>query len=83
MDINLDNRLTRSRTLITGICSAGYDALMAILELEFLADGQVWQFYDVPEHVWYEWKRTENAVTFFHMNISGRYRAEKIGKAAE
>ncbi len=71
--------MTRTKTLITGITSAGYDALCATLELEFWPDGQVWQFYDVPEHVWYNWRNTEATHTFFHTNIFGRYAAKKIG----
>lgn len=73
----------RNKTIMTGIASAGYDALRAVLELEFLSDGQVWQFYDVPECVWYEWRKTEETVSFFHTNILGRYAARQIGIEAE
>lgn len=71
--------MTRSKTVIEGIASAGYDALCAILELEFCSGGEIWQFYDVPEQVWYEWRRTEAAQSFFHTHISGRYVAKQIG----
>ena len=70
--------LTRIKTAMDGIASAGYDALYAILELEFIPDGQVWQFYDVPEQVWYAWRNTESCISFFHTNIAGKYRAKQI-----
>ena len=74
---SIDRRL-RTRTVMTAIFSAGYDALCAILELEFLPDGQVWQFYDVPEHIWYDFKKSESADIFFHANIAGQYAARQI-----
>lgn len=73
--------MNRSKTLMLGIASAGYDALCEILELEFSSDGQIWQFYDVPEHIWYEWRKTESALAFFHTNILGKYAAKQIGTA--
>lgn len=75
--------MQRLKMIMAGIASAGYDALCAVLELEFLPDGQVWQFYDVPECVWYEWRNTEAAAAFFHTHIAGKYRAEQIGKAVD
>ena len=74
------NLLKRFKMAVSGIASAGYDALCAVLELEFLSDGQVWQFYDVPEGVWYEWRKTEAAAAFFHTHIAGKYQAALIGK---
>ncbi len=70
--------IARIRTVMEGIASAGYDALCAVLELEFVSNGEVWQFYDVPEQVWYEWRKTESCISFFHTNIAGKYRAEQI-----
>lgn len=75
--------MKRIKIAVAGITSAGYDALCEVLELEFLSDGQVWQFYDVPEGVWYEWRKTEAAVSFFHTNIAGKYHSKLIGKAMD
>lgn len=71
-------RIVRAKSIMDGIASAGYDALCAILELEFAHDGQVWRFYDVPEHVWYEWRRSEKTSVYFHTYISGRYVSRQI-----
>ena len=72
---------TRIKVATEGIASAGYDALCAVLELEFLPDGDIWQFFDVPECVWYEWRRTESWISFFHTNIAGKYQAEQIKRS--
>lgn len=74
-----ENGITRSRMVMAGVASAGYDALCAILELEFQPDGQIWQYYDVPEHVWYDWRKTADSSSFFHTNILGKYEARQIG----
>lgn len=70
--------MTRTKTMIPGISSAGYDALCAILELEFISDGEIWQFYDVPEYIWYEWRQSREAAAYFHTYIAGRYEARHI-----
>lgn len=79
----VEYRITRSKLIMAGISSAGYDALCAILELEFRSDGQVWRFYDVPEHVWYDFRKTEAGDSFFHTNISGKYIARQIEKGMQ
>lgn len=70
--------MKRNKMMMPGIVSAGYDALNEILELEFQQDGQIWQFYDVPENVWYAFRKTEAVQTFYHTCIIGKFRAEQI-----
>lgn len=70
--------MTRMKTVIPGIAGAGYDALCAILELEFLPEGEIWQFYDVPEQIWYEWRQSREAVVYFHTHIAGKFAARQI-----
>ena len=38
------------------ITSIGYDPNTSILEIEFKSDGTIWQYYDFPENLWYEFK---------------------------
>lgn len=66
---------TKSRT--EGITAIGYDALFAILELE-TCGGEVWWFYDVPEHIWYKWRSAENPTAFFYTYIVGKFRVEQV-----
>ncbi len=70
--------ITHLKMMTEGICSAGYDALCQILELKFSVDGQTWQFYDVPEHVWYEWRKVRDMHVYYHTMIAGKYRSKQV-----
>ncbi|HKM34743.1 MAG TPA: KTSC domain-containing protein [Lachnospiraceae bacterium] len=70
--------IAHSRMMLEGISSAGYDAQKQILEIKFSADGQVWQFYDVPEYVWYEWRRVKEMQVYYHTKIFGKYRSKLV-----
>lgn len=60
------------------ITSAGYDAQYAVLEVEFARDGQVWQYFDVPEEIWYHFRQTAGPDAFFHSQIKGRYDERRV-----
>lgn len=70
--------MVRIKVIMPEIASAGYDALCGILELEFSQDGQIWQFYDVPETVWYALRQSKAVQTFFNTNIIGIYKSKRI-----
>ena len=69
--------MKRHLLMIQGIKSAGYDALCATLELE-MNDGKVWKFYDVPEDIWYAWRREAMTSAFFNQHIACRFQSEQI-----
>jgi hypothetical protein len=48
------------------------------LEVEFNS-GAVWQYFDVPESVYYEMKTTSSCGKFFHANIKGQYAESQVG----
>lgn len=73
--------MIETKAIVPNIINARYDALCETMDLEFFPDGQVWRFYDVPEHVWYDWRRAKAASAFFCANILGRYTAKRIGTA--
>ena len=56
-------------SMITGI---GYDASTSILEVEF-KDGAVWDYADVPEYLWHEFREAESKGKFFLQNIREQY----------
>lgn len=60
------------------IASAGYDAQYAVLEIEFATDGQVWQYAEVPEEVWYQLKTGGSPDNYFRGYIQGRFREKMI-----
>lgn len=48
------------------------------LEIEFNS-GAIWQYFDVPENVYYEMKSASSCGKFFHANIKGQYAESRIG----
>lgn len=69
--------MQRFRVHSTVIASAGYDALCAILEIQFVINGQICRYLNVPEHVWYGFRMAKSMELYFQRNIMGRYE-EKI-----
>lgn len=63
----------------SSIISQGrYDAQCEIMELEFLPDGGMYRFYDVPEHIWYGLRSAQSTKLFFRLCIMGKYREARI-----
>lgn len=61
------------------ITSMGYDFQQAVLEIEFKSNGQVWQYFDVPESLWYEMESASSVGKFFRSNIRGVFAENRIG----
>jgi len=57
--------------------SIGYDINNSILEIEFKKDGQVWQYYDVPENVYQE-LIAGSIGKYFLSNIKDQYSANRV-----
>jgi hypothetical protein len=60
------------------IASLGYDANISTLEVEFI-NGAVWQYYEVPENVYYDMMNSGSLGKFFHSNIKGQYIESQVG----
>ena len=60
------------------IQSIGYDVQCTRLEVEFYENGQVWEFFDVPEDLWYMFKRTMSPDLFFREFIQGQFAENRI-----
>lgn len=61
----------------SNIASIGYDSNSETLEIEFLKGG-LYQYYDVPMHVYDELMSASSHGTYFAANIKGTYRYSKI-----
>lgn len=59
------------------IASLGYDANTSTLEVEFNS-GAVWQYYEVPESVYYD-MMNGSIGKYFHANIKGQYTESQVG----
>jgi len=60
------------------IISFGYEANTSTLEIEFNSRA-VWQYYDVPENVYYDMRNSDSFGKFFHANIKGQYAESQVG----
>ncbi len=61
------------------ISSIGYDTSQAVLEVEFKSNGQVWQYFDVPEYIWFEIDSASSIGKYFNANIRGAYAENRVG----
>jgi hypothetical protein len=59
--------------------SVGYDIASSTLEIEFRSKGQIWQYFDVHESVYYEMMSSGSIGKYFLANIKGIYRPERVG----
>ena len=69
---------SRCRFGSMAIASAGYNAQCELMEIEFVQDGQVWQYSGVPEEVWYRFKFEPSPDSFFHNFIKGRFLEKRL-----
>lgn len=58
------------------ITSIGYEN--SVLEIEFKSNGQVWQYFDVPEYVFHEMRTADSIGKYFHSNIKGHYGESRV-----
>ena len=70
--------MERESVQSSNLTSMGYDSDTSTLELEFNSGG-VWQYYEVPENVYYDMKNSSSLGKFFHANIKGQYTESKVG----
>lgn len=66
---NIDSSMLRS---------IGYDAESSTLELEFNG-GVVWQYFDFPESLWYEFEAAASQGKFFLSEIKNQYSESRVG----
>lgn len=60
------------------IASVGYEAMDAILEIEFKKNGQVWQYFDIPEYLYGQMLSGDSIGKFFLREIRGKYREARV-----
>ena len=59
------------------ICSIGFDFSNSTLEIEFNS-GAVWQYYDFPESLWYDFENCESQGQFFHREIRNQFPESQV-----
>jgi hypothetical protein len=58
--------------------SVGYDPDTSTLEITFRKNGEVWEYYDVPENVYHE-MMGGSIGRYFLANIKNQYRENRVG----
>jgi len=56
--------------------SIGYDAESSTLEIEFQS-GEIWQYYEVPESIFYEMKSVSIG-KYFQLMIKNQYKEKRV-----
>ncbi len=69
--------MNRQTVSSSNIASIGYDANSQTLEIEFL-NGGVYQYFDVPQHVFDELMSANSHGQYLAQNIKGHYRYSKV-----
>ncbi|PSG97666.1 KTSC domain-containing protein [Thermoplasmatales archaeon SW_10_69_26] len=69
--------MKRDSVQSSNIDSVGYDADQMTLEVEF-NDGSIYQYFDVPKHVYEGLMRAESHGEFLHQNVKGIYRYRRL-----
>lgn len=70
--------MERESVQSSNIRSLGYDFNTSTLEIEFHS-GAVWQYFDVPESVYYNMRNSDSLGKYFHANIKGQYSESQVG----
>jgi len=69
--------MNRKPVSSSNIASIGYDVDSQTLEIEFL-NGGVYQYFDVPQHVYEELMSAGSHGQYLARNIKGAYRYSKV-----
>ena len=69
--------MQRTPVSSSNVASIGYDIASRTLEVEF-NNGQVYQYFDVPEPVYQSFLQASSKGQFHHQNVKGTYRFERV-----
>ena len=61
------------------IASIKYDRDSGTVEVEFRSNGQVWQYYDVPQTMYDELRTAQSLGKAFNALIKNTFRAIRVG----
>lgn len=59
------------------VAKIGYESSTSTLEIEF-HNGNIYQYFDVPEQIWEEFKSAASQGKFLSQNIKGQFRYSKV-----
>lgn len=72
------SKVQRQLVNSSDIKSIGYDAFTSILEIQFLRDGSVYQYYFIPQDVHIGLMNSSSHGKYFNENIKDKYSYKKV-----
>jgi len=69
--------MLRQPVISSNLASVCYDSKSKTLEIEFL-NGSLYQYFDIPEHVYEELMAADSHGQYLARNIKGNYRFSKV-----
>lgn len=69
-----------SRMSANYIMDVAYFPIRKLLEIQFVNDDNIYQYFDVPEEVWYSMRNTLSMDTYFNLQISSKYKSKMVQK---
>ena len=70
--------MQRDSVASSNVASLGYDPTTETLEVEFLS-GSVYQYYNVPENIYDQMKRSASKGRFLHIYVKNAYPYSRVG----
>lgn len=61
----------------SNVARISFESSSLTLEVEFL-NGSVYQYYNVPQNVWEDFKNAGSKGQFIHQNLKGLYRYARV-----
>lgn len=68
----------RTKVSSSNLSAVGYNSFQMILEIEF-NDGAVYQYFGVPQNVYYGLMSATSHGKYFHAYIRNNYRCSRVG----
>ncbi|CCH49338.1 KTSC domain-containing protein [Pseudodesulfovibrio piezophilus] len=61
----------------SNLAAVGYDEDSSTMQVEF-NNGSIYQYFDVPEHVFEELRDADSVGRYFNANVKGVYRYSRV-----
>lgn len=69
-----------NRVAAGNIQKVRYCPIRKLLEVQFKGEENIYQYFDVPEEVWYAMKNTASMDLYFNIQIATCYRMKCVNK---
>ena len=75
--------LVMSRVSAQYIMNVAYFPMRKLLEIQFVNDDHIYQYFDVPEEVWYSMRNTGSMDMYYNLQISSKYKSKIVRRGGK